>query len=181
MVFSFLSSKRNRCDDDWKVVRVAVKDEVQRKLEGGSFRSPQIKTACDSIDVTKHGAVGTIAPRIMAGELRKRTIVDFNHYRSGGHEGRFTAGTNDRAISIATTAAYAKLEAAFAGTKARISHGDLGENILLKGCPSATQDTEIGLYVGAKIAFANLLLWQKRNLTLEILPLQFVTRAPVAS
>lgn len=161
MVWPFFTRKRNLPIEssaaDWKIIRVAAKDTAQRKREGGSFGSPQIKTACDSLDVKEQGAVGTITRAGIFGGLFRHTttIVDFNHYRSGGHKGRFTAGTKDRAISIATTAAYAKLEASFVGTKARIVYGDLGENILLQ----EGQHTP-SLYVGANIAIGQTVVLQ---------------------
>lgn len=162
-MLDFLNRKRSRADEtaeigvDWKVVRVAAKDEAQRSEEGGSTKSRQRKVACDRLELKEKGAIGTVEPGLLSRAFlgqRERLIVDYNNYRSGGHAGRFEAGTKDRAISIATTAAYAKLQHSFTGSNGQVVYGDLGENILLKG-PSATENKESGLYVGARISIGD--------------------------
>jgi hypothetical protein len=62
---------------------------------------------------------------------RYLTIPNFNHYRMPGHSGRFEAGTGDRAVSVATVAAYDMLQTALDnfGQNCKIKKGEMGENI----------------------------------------------------
>lgn len=161
MVFEFLTGKRLRQEDsatttvattmeennNWKVVRLAAKNEAQRRVEGGSFKSPMCKITCPQLELQTEGATGI---RTSWFGVFQQRIVDFNHYRSQGHTGRFEAKTTDRAISLATAAAYDKLQKEL-GDSGKVQHGDLGENILIEG-PVATSSKKAGLYVGAKLS-----------------------------
>jgi len=148
----------NHEHSSWKVVRLAAKDREQRKKDGGDRKSKQQKVACEKLQILEHGVTGT-AKGIFG---RRYTILDYNHYRMQGHSGRFEAGTGDRAVFIATVAAYEmlqkSLDAKETGSKScRIQKGDLGENILIYG-PAATSDRKGGLFVGAKLKLGSALL-----------------------
>jgi MOSC domain-containing protein YiiM len=146
-------------DDNWKVLRLAAKDSERRKNEGGSFKSGQQKVSCSKLELLQDGVKGTTTTTTVRNgwffsERQKPTttvITDYNHYRSEGDKARFEAGSRDRAVSVATVAAYEVLQKALDPTgTVQIAHGDLGENVLIAG-PSATASESDGLFVGAKI------------------------------
>ena len=130
---------------------MAVKDKAMRAAEGGD-RSVQRKLACPLLHVQTEGAIGEHGSGLMFMMFgRNRRIVDFNSYRTRGHAGRFNPGSNDRAISVATIAAYEALRSSMPADAAlQISDGDLGENILLDG-PTAGANAEGGLRVGQRL------------------------------
>ena len=83
--------------------------QTDKKEKG--MKSRQIKRACTKLEVKTAGVVGTVECS-MVGKLLKLsgdTISDFNAYRQAGHSGRFDKGTNNRAVSVATLAAYETL------------------------------------------------------------------------
>ena len=87
-------------------------------------------------------------------------MADYNNYRTGGHKGRFEAGTNDRAISVGTVAAYETLRATLPGVT--INDGDLGENILLDG-PSALAGVDLAVGTHLQIGGCVLALTEANN------------------
>ena len=140
---SFLGKRRSppssssSSSNSWTVVRLGAKDAATRKQEGDA-KSCQRKTACDTLTIRSDGVQGVASSSWWSfwtnwsssqKKKNKTVIQDYNHYRSQGHSGRFDAGTNDRAVSIATVSAYTKLETALG--RRIITYGDLGENILL--------------------------------------------------
>ena len=158
-----LSGKHNRVDEDstsssWKVVRLAARSSEARKKDGGSFKAKQRKVSCEKLEIGRDGVTGTAKGLFFS----KYTIKDFNYYRSQGAPGRFEPNTKDRAVMIATVAAYNVLQNAVDKTgKIKVERGDLGENILIDG-PAATESTnkgfDDGLFVGAKIKIGTALL-----------------------
>jgi MOSC domain-containing protein YiiM len=141
----------------WKVVRLAARDRELRKKDGGDLKSKQKKAFCEKLEILKDGVKGTAKGLFSS----KRTIEDYNHYRTQGRSGRFEAGTRDRAVSVATVAAYDVLQKALDKSgKIKIEKGDLGENILLDGPPATAtnKDGGGGLFVGAKIKVGTAIL-----------------------
>lgn len=147
----FLGKRRAEANDEapvWSVVRLGAKDKATRTSQGGDLRSPQSKTSCHSLTVGANGVRGTVK-----GWFFDTSIEDYNNYRSQGHEGRFEAGTGDRAVSVGTVAAYTVLQEALqqeGGGKPLVQLGDLGENILINGPPARATDVG-GLSVGDRI------------------------------
>eukprot|EP00977_Amphora_coffeiformis_P017890 scaffold6007_cov183-Amphora_coffeaeformis.AAC.14 len=158
--------KKPRVEDDtssssslWKVVRLAAQDRATRERRGGDLKSPQTKHACDKLTVLQQGVTGIATKTSRGGWLFGRPTItmikDYNHYRTQGHGGRFEAQTKDRAVSIATVAAYqAMREAGITG----IEYGDLGENILIQGPDKVANEHGNGLYVTAKLQIGTTLL-----------------------
>ena len=135
----------------WVVKRLAAKSEKERKWEGGDFKAKQSKVSCATMTINTAGVVGHAKGKLFGFGY---DIKDFNNYRTQGHTGRFEAGSLDRAVSVATVAAYDALREALGPEQGRlVKDGDLGENITLDG-PSATSSkkkTGDGLFVGQKL------------------------------
>ena len=105
-----------------------------RKIEGGDTSNPA-KPLCDVLRVKFDGCGGEVTN---FGKSIK--INDFNHYRSRGHDGQFSPGTKDRALSLMTAASYDALRLALPTSNVR--NGDLGENVILGGPTS--DDLQVG-------------------------------------
>ena len=137
---------------DWTVLRLAAKSASQRIKEGGA-KSQQKKIVCHKLVLRKGGAVGEARGWFFG---RTYQIEDYNNYRTGGHTGRFVAGTPDRAVSVGTIAAYETLRTALGPHGRLVSDGDLGENILLRGPPALASDD--GLHVGLRLRVGSALI-----------------------
>ena len=139
-------TKSQKVRSPWTVRRIAAKSTEERRKQGGD-KSAQRKTKCSKLGIETSGVVGHARGHLFGWPY---TIKDFNDYRTKGHAGRFEAGTNDRAVSIATVGAYQALRDAMGEHGRQVEDGDLGENILVDG-PSAFASKRGGLHVGAKL------------------------------
>ena len=157
------TAKQSRTATTWTVKRIAVKDIATRKSEGGE-KSPQRKLSCTVLTAETAGAVGevplSLLQSLFRGGKKATKMADYNNYRTGGHKGRFEAGTNDRAISVGTVAAYETLRATLPGVT--INDGDLGENILLDG-PSALAGADLAVGTHLQIGGCVLALTEANN------------------
>lgn len=140
----------------WKVVRLAAKDRERRKKEGGDLKCQQQKVSCEKLEILQDGVQGT-AKGLFG--VTQYMIRDYNHYRTQGHSGRFEAGTNERAVFIATVAAYDLLQTALDKSgQCKIKKGDLGENILIDAPTALGGKNNGGLCVGAKVRIGSALV-----------------------
>ena len=150
--------------EPWRVTRCGCNPAAARKqqeaeagkpdfvLGRGLSKSNPSKPEAEYLLVRKEGVYRESKGGVFGLPRRE---PDYNHFRQSGYFSKdwgFSAGTNDRAVSLSTVDAYNALRRMLPAD-VRVDDGDLGENIILDG-PGFPAGSG-GLAVGSVLEFGS--------------------------